>query len=85
MDSRHEADSRRRPRWPQRAARCRRSRLRRRSELDEVVKLVKIELISGRAAHNERGTGFNPYDQGLRQRRLGQAAPRLTRTAAQGQ
>ncbi|MGA8708794.1 MAG: hypothetical protein WB646_17625 [Steroidobacteraceae bacterium] len=32
--------------------------------LDEVVKLVKMELISGRAAHNERGTGFNPYDKG---------------------
>lgn len=32
--------------------------------LDEVVKLVKMELISGRAAHNERGPGFDPYDKG---------------------
>jgi hypothetical protein len=32
--------------------------------LNEVVKLVKMELISGRAAHSERGAGFNPYDKG---------------------
>ena len=29
--------------------------------LDEVVKLVKMELLSGRG---ERGAGFNPYDKG---------------------
>jgi hypothetical protein len=32
--------------------------------LEEVVKLVKMELVGGRAAKYERGTGFNPYDQG---------------------
>ena len=32
--------------------------------LDEVVKLVKMELVSGRAAQNERSAGFNPYDKG---------------------
>ncbi len=32
--------------------------------LDEVVKLVKMELVSGRATRGERGAGFNPYDRG---------------------
>jgi hypothetical protein len=32
--------------------------------LDEVVRLVKMELVSGRAAKYERGAGFNPYDKG---------------------
>ena len=32
--------------------------------LEEVVKLVKMELVAGRAAKYERGPGFNPYDQG---------------------
>jgi hypothetical protein len=32
--------------------------------LNEVVKLVKMELLSGRATGHDRGTGCNPYDQG---------------------
>jgi len=36
--------------------------------LDEVVRLVKMELVSGRATKYERGTGFNPYDKGLGRR-----------------
>jgi len=32
--------------------------------LEEVVKLVKMELVAGRAAKFERGSGFNPYDKG---------------------
>jgi hypothetical protein len=32
--------------------------------LEEVVKLVKMELVAGRAVKYERGSGFNPYDKG---------------------
>jgi hypothetical protein len=32
--------------------------------LEEVVRRVKMELISGRSAKFERGPGFNPYDTG---------------------
>jgi hypothetical protein len=30
--------------------------------LDEVLKVVKMELVSGSTAVHERGRGFNPYD-----------------------
>jgi hypothetical protein len=30
--------------------------------LDEVLKVVKLELVSASASLRERGRGFNPYD-----------------------
>jgi hypothetical protein len=30
--------------------------------LDEVLKMVKLELVSARVGGQERGRGFNPYD-----------------------
>lgn len=30
--------------------------------LDEVLKMVKLELVSARAGGQERSRGFNPYD-----------------------
>jgi hypothetical protein len=32
--------------------------------IEDVVKRVKMELVSGRATQYERGSGFNPYDKG---------------------
>ena len=32
--------------------------------LNEVVRRVKMELVSGLTAAPERGVGFNPYDKG---------------------
>lgn len=32
--------------------------------IEEIVRRVKLELLSGGAAKHERGGGFNPYDRG---------------------
>jgi hypothetical protein len=34
--------------------------------LDEVVRIVQLEVVSGRATRHERGAGFNPYSTGGR-------------------
>jgi hypothetical protein len=30
--------------------------------LNEIVRRLKMELLSGRATQHDRGAGFNPYD-----------------------